>query len=326
MTVELNRRQRWAAWPVVLVLLIAGTACTRPEARSGTIQTRENLLQSQSIPDAVPLFAVTQNRLDEEGALERVKAVAKALDLVVELDALRYTKTSRSDVFRFRDRDHKFTVFASAGSIRYRNRLLYLADPDEGAVEAPAEEKVIQRAERDLQRLASVGLLDPEQIDRKNIHVTHQETQSGTKEGGKVKIGPVLTLDTRVDFTRQIGQLRVAGNGVRLIYHHKGSLAGLDLAWREVKSIKQDVPLAVGRDEAIKMFRDQVALYTRSGSTVDLMQAELVYPDLKPRDDLRLLIPGYLFMYRVRTPVPELKGEFVVGKKRFILLPAVKFQ
>jgi hypothetical protein len=60
------------------------------------------------------------------------------------------------------------------------------------------------------------------------------------------------------------------------------------------------------------------------GSLVEVSVNELVYRDPSTRDAVSFLEPGFLFVYQVKTPLPDRPGVFAVSKKLQGFVPAVE--
>jgi len=280
------------------------------------------LLDKQRIPDSLAVLEPAPG-LTATQALERMRGLSQALGLPFRRGTLSSSSTADSNVFRLRVDRHRFAVYQASGAIQYRHPDLYRLGPDAAQAGLPSQDSLLARADRDLAKLATVGLIDSSAIDRENVHITHQMTQSAERAKGRVTVGKPVVLDNRIDFARRIGPLRVAGNGVRLTYGNDLRLLGVDLTWRSLRQGDHQRPVAVSREEAIRLFRERVGVHVQLGSTVDLLQAELVYADPGPRKRLPRFVPAYVFLYRVRSPAEGKNDVFVVGKKRLLTLAAV---
>ena len=297
---------------------------SKPSPPSQTRPRAEVALTNQRIPESLGARPVVGARLTGEQLQERLATLIKALELPVRMEQLsEEAGSSKRDRHRFRAGDHKFEVFPESSGIKYENRELYRVAPKAGE-EVPSDQAMTTRAARDLDRLAAARLIELAELDRENPHISHQRARSAERSQEGVKVGTLSTLDTRLDFTRRIEGIRVAGNGVRLIYGNDQRLYACEIVWRPILAAEQKLPLAITREQALSDFREAVDEHTRQGAEVELLQAELVYVDPGPKERVATLDPTYLFLYRVRTPIPDKKDEYIVSKKMLYSVPALK--
>ncbi|SRR6266496_113897 len=306
--------------PFILQLVVTAAFAVAAQGQAG--EQQPNVLEQQAIPTSLSALQVVGKPLTAEEAAAQVQGLIKALNLRAITPKLQRGK--ERETYSFRAPGHTFKVFAQSGVLKYRTEELYRLSPHQEGENAPPRETVLSWAERDLKRLAAANFLTLDELDRQNIHISHQSSRTATRDGEKVQLGKLSVLDSRIDFTRRIGELRVAGNGVGFIYGNDGRLHGLEIVWRRVRSLREKMPLAVSKEQALSAFRETTEPSRKLGSTVDLLQAELVYGDPSPRRQIGSLQPAYFFLYRVRTPIEGRTNEFVVGKKRLLVLRAVK--
>ena len=313
---------------LLALVLVPGTAAlaqdpSRPATQASPASRVR--LEAQRIPDSLAAPEVAIRRLSREDAQQRIRSLIQALELPVEkaLTAGRLQETKRG-IARLRAGDHRFDVYLESGGIQYQSAELYRLTEAAGGESTPSLDALVARARRDLERLAAAKLIERDQIDERDVHVSHQRSRSAERSKDGLQLGRLVTLDSRLDFTRRLGELRVAGNGVRLIYGNDQKLYGCEIVWRPVRLPERKVPVAVSGGEALAVFREAVEEHRRQDSVVDLLQAELVYVDPGPTQGAAQLDPTYLFLYRVRTPIPEMKDEYIVGKKLQFSIPALK--
>jgi hypothetical protein len=282
-------------------------------------------LEGQRLADALAVPAVVAAKAHGKEAQGLIQSLIEALDLPVKGPLpIASLKEARRGTFRLQVGDHRFEVYPRSGGIKYRNAELYRLSERAPGESAPPDSALQPRAHGDLRRLAAARLIDLEQIDEADVHVSHQRSRSGERSSDGFKAGSLSTIDSRLDFTRRLGGLRVAGNGVRFVYGNDLRLYGCEIVWRSVRIPEAKEPLAVDRSGALAGFAEAVEEHARLGARVELLQAELVYADPGPTQVLTQLEPTYLFLYRVRTPIADRKDDFIVSKKRFLSIPALK--
>jgi hypothetical protein len=277
-----------------------------------------------AMPTALPA-----PKYDFEQALARgeTKALKLAQVLGVKLQVDRQTRSvdQHGEVLRIKDGRYRLKVYVPSGMVKFRDTKLYNQDPeDEKLLPVMSDEEAVRKTRDLMKSLAQAELLEADQLLDSDVHISHRREQDvrGANQGerGRPDIRPAPMADTRVFVPRAVNGVGISGHGVQITYSKGGQVAGLDLYWRDLAFEVPPLRIRFSLDEVKKRFEESLVL--PRNAQVEVQASDLVYFDPSKRDPVAFLEPAFLFVYRVRTPLPD-SEEFAVSKVLHAVIPAV---
>lgn len=259
-------------------------------------------------------------------ARQRVLRLASALGVDLNPQAVSEQVDPDGETARFTDGRYRFKVYRPSGMVTFRDTRLYNRTlDDQSDLSALSEREALDRARDVLNRLVEARLVVEDQLLMRVPHVSHRKGRGGAGNTGDGEepppLRPVEVLDTRVFVPRAIDGLGVSGHGVRLVFDRRGTLAGLDLMWRDLEVEERKRPVRFSMAEARERFEREFEVQV--DAQVDVQAHDLVYYDPSPRVPVAFLEPSYLFVYRVLVPREGTDGEFRISKILHRVIPAV---
>jgi hypothetical protein len=251
--------------------------------------------------------------------------VAQRLSAALQLNArpVRESADVARGVARFRaDTHHFFEVSERSNYVRYSNQALQYGSVTR---EPPDSARAVSLVRTLLGRLEGRGLLRTSEVMWDQPEISHAYEEGAPAMGSLQAASPPRRVDTRVKYYRAVNGVPISGSFVRAVLNDAEDLTGLTISWRPLVPDQDERPVVSSKDDARGKFEAEIGSEPTAG-TVDVMVNEYVYHDPSPHDPVAFLEPGYLFIYTVRTPVPDATGEFVVSKKMYRFYPATSHE
>ncbi len=323
--------------PVLQIVLLtcfalSVTSCATRAANTSSEQRERMTVNYQyqppvkfAYPNEIPLLLADPASGDKSES--KMAAIAKVLGVRLNFEKTKTKNPRDGETREYFDGTRRWKVYPRSGMIKYVDQTLYNRLPAGPASRrALSGDEAIAATKRLIRRLASVGLIDEAQVLWDAPHVYNSRMQDSTgrpKNGiGKRKTTAVRDVDTRVFLPRIVNGIPVSGDNVRIVYTPRGEVSSLNLMWRDVQIGPKNYRRTLDMDRAKDTF--QRSLRAPQGSLVEVSVNELVYRDPSTRDAVSFLEPGFLFVYTVKTPLPDRPGVFRVSKKLQSFVPAVE--
>jgi hypothetical protein len=296
-----------------------------PEVRASVTYSYDRPRGLADQPKAAALAIPAVAGEDARSAAEKKAfSLAAAIEIPLARDEAEQTIDEVGEIFRVKDDRYRFKVYVSSGMVKFRDTELYNQTPKEEQDLSPLTgETAIARAEEVLERLATAGLVELDELllPAARIYFRKEQSYRGAElgESGRPRPGPAEVADIRVFVPRAINGVGVSGHGVRMVFTKRKALAGLDLLWRDVRLDNTERPVDLTMAQAKERFEKSLDL--PENARVEVTVNELVYFDPSMRDPVAFLEPVYLFVYQTRVPTRE-GSEFRVSKMLHHVIPA----
>jgi hypothetical protein len=308
------------------------TSCATRAANTGPEQRERMTVNYQyqppvkfAYPTEIPLLLADPTSADKSES--KMTAIAKALRVRLNFEKTKTKNPKDGETREYLDGTRRWKVYPRSGMIKYVDQTLYNRLPAGLASRrALSEDEATSAAKRLIHRLASAGLIDEAQVlwDAPHVYYSRMQGSTGRPKNGtaKRKTTPIRDVDTRVFLPRIVNGIPVSGDNVRIVFTPRGEVSSLNLMWRDVQIGPKNYRRTLDMDRAKETF--QRSLRAPQGSLVEVSVNELVYRDPSTRDAVSFLEPGFLFVYQVKTPLPDRPGVFAVSKKLQGFVPAVE--
>lgn len=275
-------------------------------------------------PNEIPVLLPDATSVEKSES--KMAAVAKALGVRFNLERTNTKSPRDGETREYRDNTRRWKLYPRSGMIKYVDQTLYNQLPARLASQRfLSETEAISAAKLLVRRLANAKLLDEAQVLWNAPHVYYSKMQgsTGRPKNGKAtrRTTPVRNVDTRVFLSRIVNGIPVSGDNIRIVFTPGGRVSSLNLMWRDLHIGQKNYRRTLDMERAKDTF--QRSLRAPQGSRVEVLVNELVYRDPSTRDAVSFVEPGYLFVYSVKTPLPDRPGVFVVSKKLQAFVPAV---
>lgn len=320
-----NQKKAWIFAIAVGLVSPAALPSVGAEAENFIYQYKPPIEFKQ--PRQMSLLRPLSSKADKELMERKISAMAEALAVDFKLTDAHIKLSPDGETAVYFYGPHRFKAYPYAGMVKYSNRRLYNAIPQDFENRPAVEpDKAVGLARELVERLAEKGLLDKSEVLIQAPHVYFRKLgqDTGGPEGGgqPAESAPPHNMDTRVFLSRVVQGVPVSGNGLRFVFTPQGQLASLNLMWRDLEADGKKYPRRLDLEEAKKQFEGSIKV--PNNARVEVSVSELVYLDPSPRDPVTFLEPGYLFVYVVKTPLEDRKDVFAVSRKLPLFVPAIE--